>query len=352
MSRFLSEKYHSLRPYVPGEQPQDKRYVKLNTNESPYPPSPGVQKAAESGWESLRLYPDPDCRSFREKLSRTFGLEPENYLVCNGSDEALSFIIDAFGDSSHPFYFPDITYGFYPIFCQKLGVPYEEIPLQSDFTLNIEDYPSTQGPILLANPNAPTGLALEPASIEKLLRANPERLIVVDEAYVDFGAGSCLGLISRYDNLLVVQTFSKSRSLAGARLGFAAGNGELIADLNALRCSFNPYNVNRVSLAVGEAALEDNDYYLLNCEKIIQTREQTAELLKELGFTVLPSQSNFLFIRHETFPGETLYLELKKQGVLVRHFTLDRIKDFNRVSIGTPEDMRIFLDRTREILYN
>lgn len=259
MSQFFSSRYRDLTPYTPGEQPQERRYIKLNTNESPFPPSPGVLKAVYEEAQRLQLYSDPESRKLKKALAEYFGMKPEQFLAGNGSDELLNFAFMAFCDEEHPAFFPDITYGFYPVYAQLNHIPYREIPLREDLTFCLDDV-QEKGMIVLANPNAPTGLAKSPDEIEALLQKRPDDLLVVDEAYVDFGAESVMPLIDRYDNLLVIQTFSKSRSMAGARLGFAAGSAELIRDLNTLKYSTNPYNVNRMTEAAGVAALQEDAY--------------------------------------------------------------------------------------------
>jgi len=350
MSRFFSEKYRALEPYVPGEQPQNRQYVKLNTNESPYPPSPAVVQRVAEETARAQLYSDPDCTRLRRALAEMLDVGPENILPGNGSDEVLNFIFAAYGDDAHPFLFPNISYGFYPVFCAQNRVPFREIPLRPDFTVDPADYVGAAGHVVLANPNAPTGVALGRDVIEELVKSSPDRVVVIDEAYVDFGAESCVPLTKQYDNLLVVQTFSKSRSLAGARIGFAVGAAELIADLNTLRCSVNPYNLSRMALAAGEAAIADNAYYMQNCRRIAETRGQTAARLREMGFRVLPSRANFLFAASDRISGLALYQKLKERGVLVRHFEKPGIADFNRITIGSPEQMERFFQETEEIL--
>ena len=352
MSRFFSDKYSVLDPYVPGEQPREMEYVKLNTNESPYPPPPEVTAAGAAVCARLNLYPDPECTVLREMLADLYGVTPENVLPVNGSDEALNFIFMAFGDASHPFVFPDITYGFYPVFCRLNAVPFEEIALQEDFTVRVEDYTGVGRNIVLANPNAPTGLALAVEEIEHVAASNPDNVVVIDEAYVDFGGESCIPLTKKYDNLLVVHTFSKSRSMAGARLGYIVGNAALIADLYTIKDSTNPYNVSRPAQAAGTAALGVNDVFMDNCRAVAETRAYTAEKLQAMGFSVLPSLANFLFVCHPDISGEALYRELKARGVLVRHFDKPRIREYNRITIGTRGQMDIFLAATERIVKN
>ena len=352
MSRFFSDKYSSLVPYTPGEQPQDKKYVKLNTNESPFPPSESVKKAAEEAAGRLCLYSDPECRLLRQKMAEVFGLSEENIIMVNGSDEILNFAFMAFADEKSPLAFPDITYGFYPVFANLNHIPYEEIPLRDDFSVNIEDYIGIGKTVVLANPNAPTGICLSVDEIEKIVSSNPDCVVIVDEAYVDFGGESAANLTKKYDNLLVTGTFSKSRSMAGARVGFGFGSKELIRDLNTIRYSTNPYNVNSLSAFAAIAALNDNAYYMNNCKTIAENRAWTENALKSIGFTVLPSKANFLFAKSDSVDGETLYLKLKEKGVLVRHFQKPRICDYNRITIGTREQMEILIEKIKEILEN
>ncbi|MBQ8496460.1 MAG: histidinol-phosphate transaminase [Clostridia bacterium] len=350
MSRFFSTKYKNLKAYTPGEQPRDMQYVKLNTNESPYPPSPSVSAAVMNEVGKLGLYSDPECTELVSEAAKLFGVKPTQILMTNGSDEILNFAFMAFCDEAHPIVFPDITYGFYPVFAELNGIQYEKIPLKDDFSIDINDYIGIGKNIVIANPNAPTGLTLSLNDIQKIIESNPNNVVIIDEAYVDFGTESAVSLIDRYDNLLVTQTFSKSRSMAGARLGFGIGAESLIADLCTIKYSTNPYNVNRMTMAAGVATLRENDYYMENCKKIIATREYTKNELEKLGFFVTDSKANFLFAKSDAIDGETLYLELKKRGVLVRHFTTEKIKDYNRITVGTPEQMDIFLTRVKEIL--
>ncbi len=350
MSRFLVEKQRDLEPYTPGEQPRDMAYVKLNTNESPYPPSPKVVEYAAEAAARLELYPDPTCRELHEAVASLCGVSTDQVLVTNGSDEVLNFAFMAFCDETHPAAFPDITYGFYKVFAQLNGVPYREIPLREDFTIAPADYAELEHTVFIANPNAPTGLPLTVAQVEEILQANPDNVVVIDEAYVDFGAESCVGLLAKYDNLLVTQTFSKSRSMAGARLGFGVGSAALIADLNRIKYSTNPYNINRMTMAAGLGVLEDDSYTRENCRRIMHTRQDTAAALTTLGFTVLPSAANFLFAKHPARAGGDLYRALKQRGVLVRQFEKPRISDYLRITIGTPEQMQTLLDAITAIL--
>ena len=350
MSRFFTDKYAALTPYTPGEQPRDMQYTKLNTNESPFPPSPGVAAAVAEQCGKLQLYSDPETTALRAKLSEIYGVSPRQILVTNGSDEVLNFAFMAFADAKSPLVFPDITYGFYPVFAQLNNIPYEEIPLKEDFSVDPADYMAVNKTVVIANPNAPTGMVLGLDQIEEIVRSNPDNVVIVDEAYVDFGGESAIPLVEKYDNLLVCQTFSKSRSMAGARLGFGIGNEKLIADLNTIKYSTNPYNINRMTEFAGVAALEENEYYLANARTIQENRAWTVQQLEALGFSVLPSKANFVFATSPRIDGETLYLELKKRGVLIRHFTKTRICQYNRITIGTKAQMETLISTIQEIL--
>ena len=347
MSRFFVDKFSSLTPYTPGEQPRDMQYVKLNTNESPFSPSPKVAAAVAEQSGRLQLYSDPESTALRAKLAEVYGVKPNQVIVSNGSDEVLNFAFMAFGKEMA---FADITYGFYPVFAQLNQIPSTQIPLKDDFSIDPADYMNIGKTVVIANPNAPTGLSLPVSHIEAILKSNPDQVVIVDEAYVDFGGESAVSLVDKYENLLVVQTFSKSRSMAGARLGFAIGNEKLIADLNTIRYSVNPYNVNRMTEFAGVAALEEDAYYKENAKTIIKNRQWTTDTLRALGFEVLDSKTNFVFARTEKISGEALYTELKKRGVLVRHFTKARIGEFNRITIGTMEQMEILIEKIKEIL--
>ena len=350
MSRFFSEKYAALSPYVPGEQPKAAKYVKLNTNESPFFPPASVGEAVRAEAARLQLYSDPESTLLTEKTAEVLGVKKEQVLMTNGSDEALNFAFMAFCDERHGAVFPDVTYGFYPVFARLYGVPYREIPLKEDFSVCVKDYCGVRATVFLANPNAPTGLALSRKEVEEIVKSNPENVVVIDEAYVDFGGESCVRLIDKYDNLLVTQTFSKSRSLAGARLGMAIGNEKLIADLRAMKDSTNPYNVNRMTAAAGYAALCEKEWFERSVETLCRNREYTAAELKKLGFEVLDSKANFLFARKEGIDGGKIYEGLKARGVLVRHFNGERIRSFNRITIGTKEQMDILLEKLRETI--
>ena len=351
MSRFLNPRFETLEVYTPGEQPQDQVYTKLNTNESPYPAAPEVVAAIDAEQvRNLRLYSDPECKPLIAKLAEVYGLSPAQVFVSNGSDDILNFAFMAFSGQPGRAAFPDVTYGFYQVFADLHQVTATVIPLQPDFSVRVDDYLNLDQMIVLANPNAQVGRALSRQDMERITASNPDHVVVVDEAYVDFGAESCVPLIHQYPNLLVVQTFSKSRSMAGARLSFALGSAELIADLNRIKYSTNPYNVNRLTMAAGVAALEAQAYYDANSQKIQATRAWTVRELERLGFTVIPSQANFVLAGHSRVDGETIYRELKRRGILVRHFTAARIANFNRITIGSQEQMELLVRTLGELV--
>lgn len=350
MSRFFSEKLCKLTPYTPGEQPKDMKYIKLNTNESPFPPTENAVKKAAEAAKNLNLYPDPECRELTQRVADMLGVEFDEVLLTNGSDEILNFAFMAFCDDKVGAAFPDITYGFYSVFAELNNVEYTEIPLKSDFTIDISDYFGLNKTIFIANPNAPTGITLKQNEIEEILKNNPDNIVVIDEAYVDFGGQSCVPLIKKYDNLLVTQTFSKSRSMAGARLGFGVASKELIADLNTVKYSTNPYNINKMTMAAGVGILEDNDEVLNNCKEIIKNREYTTNELKKLGFILTESKTNFVFAKHPDLGGKELYLKLKERGILVRHFDKKEISDYNRITIGNLPQMQTLIDVINNIL--
>ena len=350
MSRFFSQKLEHLTPYTPGEQPQDKQYIKLNTTESPFPPSAKAQAAAAEAAASLQLYPDPTCRALRERLGAIHGLSAEETIVTNGSDEVLSFAFMAFCDQACPAVFPDISYGFYKVFAALNRIPYEEIPLDENFNIRLEDYQGIHKTIVIANPNAPTGIALTPAQIETILVSNPDNVVIIDEAYVDFGTQTVIPLIQKYENLLVTGTFSKSRSLAGGRLGFGIGARALIRDLNTMKYSTNPYNVNRMTMAAGVGTLLDEPYVRANCETIMEVRQWTVTQLKALGFAMTDSKANFIFAKHPTADGKEIYLRLKAKGILIRHFDSPRLCQYNRITIGSRQQMESFVKTLTEVL--
>lgn len=351
MSKFLNSKYQNLEVYTPGEQPQDKKYIKLNTNESPFPPSEEVIKAVNVDEVcDLRLYSDPECKKLRTAIAELYGVGKDNVYLSNGSDDILNFSFMAFTSDSTPAIFPEISYGFYKVYAELYGIEYRAVPLMSDFSIRTGDYLNAGGFVVIANPNAPTGIALTLDEVEAIVKSNPDNVVLIDEAYVDFGAASAVELTKKYKNLLVVQTFSKSRSMAGARLGFCIADKELIADLERIKYSTNPYNINRLTLVAGEAAIRDNAYYMDNCKKIIEARDFTTLALRDLGFCVLDSKANFVFAKHEKISGEELYLGLKERGILVRHFSSEKIKEFNRITIGTLEQMKVFIQTVKQIM--
>lgn len=411
MSRFLSKAGETLLPYTPGEQPQGRKFIKLNTNECPYPPSPKVAEAILAGYEemqaatecrnmdaadnakkaagcgcgageadmvptkacgcetgkagkmaekaaqimppelaNLRLYSDPEERVLIEAIADHYGVGTNQVIAGNGSDEILGFAFRAFCDSEAPLQFADLTYGFYPALCGLYGIPFKVVPLEEDFTLNIEPYKNCGNNAIIANPNAPTGISLPLSAIEEVAASNPDRVVMVDEAYVDFGGESCVKLLPKYENLVIIQTFSKSRSLAGARVGFAIANPELIADMNRIKYSFNPYNVNRLSILAGAAAMRDWDYTKECTGRICKTREKTTKALRELGFTVLDSKTNFIFAKSGDMPGKVYFDGLREAGILVRRWDSERIKDFVRISIGSEEEMETFVEETKKLV--
>ncbi|MGI6767445.1 MAG: histidinol-phosphate transaminase [Lentihominibacter sp.] len=350
MSRFFSERHRELIAYTPGEQPGEKKYIKLNTNESPFPPSLKARERMKEVLGGLNLYSDPECRVLREKLAEKQGVNSDMVIAGNGSDEVLNIIFMAFCDEKNPAVFPDITYGFYPVFANVNGVPYKEIPLDEKLRIRIEDYKPAGGTAFIANPNAHTGIMLARKEIEEILRANRDNIVVIDEAYADFSGESCIPLVHDYDNLIVVRTFSKSCSLAGARLGFAIACEELVADMNTIRYSLNPYNVNTVTMAAGIGTLEDYEYIKNACETIVKTRKRITDRLKELGFSMTDSEANFVFAACDRMDGGELYEKLKDRGILVRHFPKERICKYNRITIGSDEDMDVLIETMEEIL--
>ena len=350
MSRFFSQKYKALKPYTPGEQPKERKFVKLNTNESPFPPSPSAIKRAREEAERLMLYSDPECRDLTEKMAESFGVDKASVIMTNGSDEVLNFAFMAYCDEKTPAVYADITYGFYKVFAEVNGLPSKVIPLKDDFTIDIDEYINTDGTVFIANPNAPTGILLPLSEIERLVSSNTDRIVVIDEAYIDFGGESAVGLTKKYSNLLVTGTFSKSRSMAGARLGYGIASPDIINDLTRIRYSTNPYNVNRMTMAAGIGALSDEEYFKDNCKRIIENREWTERELRRLGFEFLPSKANFIFARTDRIGGKELYLALKEGGILVRHFDSPKISDYNRITIGSREEMQTLIDKIKEIL--
>jgi len=344
---MFSDRVKALKAYVPGEQPQDRKYIKLNTNESPYPPGPLVDEAIRGfDYKRLRLYPDPLAKRLRQKVSEVYGVDPEQVFVANGSDEALSFCFYAFFDAAHgKVLFPEFTYSFYPVYCNFYGIPYEKVPLGKDYGVDVESFLGKDScGIIFANPNAPTGISLSLEEMGSLLsRYTRENAVVVDEAYVDFGAESALELLNAHRNLVVIRTFSKSMSLAGLRLGFVIAHESLIEALFKVKDSFNSYPVDALTQSIGEAALNDEGYYKAMREKIILTRERFSQKLQEMGWHVLPSKTNFVFAKKPGIDGSSVYRNLRDQAILVRHFDMKGIEDFVRITIGTDEEMETLL---------
>ena len=350
MSKFLNKKISNLTPYEPGEQPKQREYIKLNTHESPFAPSKKGLELAEEQAKLSHLYPDPNCTELTRLLAKELGVKENQVILTNGSDEILNFAFMAYCDQTVPAVYNDITYGFYKVYAKLHGVESKVIPLKEDFSIDIEDFINEKGTIIIANPNAPTGLLLSLEQIERLVKSNTDRVVIVDEAYIDFGGESAVKLIEKYDNLLVTQTFSKSRSLAGARLGFGVANEKIIADLMRIKYSTNPYNVNRLTVAMGMGAILDKEYFEKNCKTIIKNREFTKTKLEKLGFSVTDSKANFLFAKSDKIDGKNLYLKLKEKGILVRHFDTDRIKEYIRITVGNSNQMKAFIGAVKDIL--
>ena len=349
MSRFLNEQFRSLNAYTPGEQPRDMQYIKLNTNESPYPPAPSVVETMNAEQvELLRLYSDPTARELKEKLAKLYGVQPENVFVSNGSDEVLNFSFMAFGGQG--VIFPEISYGFYEVYADLYRLDYEKIPLEPDFTLDYVKYCGKNKMVVIANPNAPTGMSIPVWQIEEIVKTNPDSLVLIDEAYVDFGGESALPLVAKYENLLVTRTFSKSRCLAGGRLGYAFASPAIIEDLEKIKYSTNPYNINRLTLLLGAATVDAEPYYREKCAEVMATRQWTQKQLEKLGFFVLPSDTNFLFAKTGKMDGDQLYETLKSRGILVRHFGNPKISQYNRITIGTREQMEVLINTLKEVL--
>lgn len=339
--RFWSPEVRELEPYVPGEQPKIQNLLKLNTNENPYPPSPKVVEAVQAVLsnqaDALRLYPDPDATALKQAIAKQQNVDVEQVFVGNGSDEVLAHIFKAFFIQKEPILYPDITYSFYPVYSQFFGIETKQIPLNENFEIEISDYQQENGGIIITNPNAPTSMALGLNQIESILKANPNRVVVIDEAYVDFGAETAVQLVSRYDNLVVCQTTSKSRSLAGLRVGFAIAQSHLIAALEAVKNSFNSYPIDRFAIAAAVASFEDQGYFEAQCQKVIQSREKLVSDLNELGFNILPSKANFIFATHPQHDAAQLAQQLREQGIIVRYFNKPRINQFLRITIGADE---------------
>ncbi|EMG9163103.1 histidinol-phosphate transaminase [Acinetobacter baumannii] len=339
--RFWSPEVRELEPYVPGEQPKIQNLLKLNTNENPYPPSPkvveAVQEVLHEQADVLRLYPDPDATVLKQAIAKQQNIDVSQVFVGNGSDEVLAHIFKAFFLQDEPILYPDITYSFYPVYSQFFGTKTKEIPLNENFEIDVRDYTQPNGGVIITNPNAPTSIALSLAEIEQVLQANPDRVVVIDEAYVDFGAESAVSLINRYENLVVCQTTSKSRSLAGLRVGFAIAQTHLIAALEAVKNSFNSYPIDRFAIAAAVASFEDQAYFEEQCQKVITSREKLVRDLTELGFNVLPSKANFIFATHSQHDAGQLAQKLREQSIIVRYFNKPRINQFLRITVGTDE---------------
>ena len=353
MSEFFNSCYENLTPYVPGEQPQDRTYIKLNTNESPYPPAYSLKSDFDMELiKGLKLYSDPDVKELKEAIAEFYDLDKKEVFIGNGSDECLYYSFMAFGGAGVSF--PDITYGFYKVYADVNHLRANVIPLKEDFSIDVKDYKNLGTAIIIANPNAPTGLMLSLIEIREILEKNKNNVVIIDEAYIDFAdeKSSAVSLIPEYDNLLVIQTFSKSRSLAGARVGFAMGGAGLIADLDRIKFSTNPYNVNTLSMKMAVEGIKNTGYFYENCNKIKKTRAFTKNELEKLGFTVLDSKANFLFAGNDKISGIRLYEELKARGILIRHFNDERIKEYNRITIGSMEEMKIFIEKVKEIIKN
>ncbi|MBQ6232323.1 MAG: histidinol-phosphate transaminase [Clostridia bacterium] len=350
MSKYLSERYMSLKPYEPGEQPQDRQYLKLNTNESPFPPPKEALDYAQAHARSYELYSDPESVELRQALAERYQVPIDMVMVGNGSDEVLNYAFMAFGSDARPALFPDVTYGFYKVFADVNRIPYKEIPVEDDLTIRLDRYAGRKALVVFPNPNAPTGIFLPPEEIARLAQRSPDSVIMVDEAYVDFGGTSCIPLTLKYQNLLIVQTFSKSRSLAGARIGFCVGAPQLIRDLQTIRYSVNPYNMNAYTQALGIGVLGCEETIQNNCRTIIENRAYLTAQLKALGFSCTDSLTNFVFARHPRLNGRALCDLLRDRGVLVRHFNQTRISQYNRITVGTKEQIDRLIAEIRAVL--
>jgi histidinol-phosphate aminotransferase len=337
-------------PYVPGEQPKDKKYIKLNTNENPYPPSPKVLDAiSNTANGDLRLYPDPECSALRKAIAQYYGLTDNEVFIGNGSDEVLAFSFQTFFDPGRAVLFPDITYSFYPVYCKLYGIDYNTIPLDDNFNIPVEEFLKSNGGVVISNPNAPTAKYITLDIIRKITEFNKDSVVIIDEAYIDFGGESAVSLIKDYPNLLVIQTLSKSRCLAGLRIGFALGNAELINGLNMVKNSFNSYTIDRLAINGAVEAFRDEEYFNETRKKIILTREKSIEALKKLGFTVTDSKANFVFISHAEVRADVIFEKLREMGILVRYFNKPRIDNYLRISIGTDSEMEALLKALKEI---
>ena len=351
MDKPFLAKLRRIDPYVPGEQPQSNDIIKLNANENPYPPAPGVAEALRTFDASrLALYPDANGQALKIALAGRFGVKPTHVFLGNGSDDVLALAFQSFFCSEQPILYPDITYSFYPVWCDLFRIPYETLPLDEDFCVNVRDYDKPNGGIVLPNPNAPTGRGVSLDFIEDLLQHNADCVVIIDEAYVDFGAQSAVPLLFKYENLLVVQTMSKSRSLAGLRIGYALGSETLIATLEAVKNSYNSYTMDAIALAAGEAAVKDEVYFQETCRKVIATRDRTAGELRKLGFTVSPSLTNFLFVTHPAKKAPEIFEYLRQKNIFIRYFKLPRIDNYLRITVGTDEQMDRLIEELRAFL--
>ncbi|MBL4867949.1 MAG: histidinol-phosphate transaminase [Pseudomonadales bacterium] len=351
MSKYWSKLVTRLEPYVPGEQPQDQQYIKLNTNENPYPPSPKVLAALKESIDgSLRLYPDPNSSQLKQAIAEYYKVAIEEVFVANGSDEVLAVTFQAFFTNDKPLLFPDISYSFYEVYCKLYDIDEKRVPLDADLSINLDHYSIENGGVIFPNPNAPTGKALPLSAIKKYLEENNKTVVVVDEAYVDFGAESVIPLTKIYPNLLSIQTFSKSRSLAGSRIGYAIGNKSLIEALERVKNSYNSYTLDKLALIAGTVSIKDTDYFQKTVNTIIATREETITQLQALNFSIIPSCTNFVFAQHNSIDAETLYMQLKASGILVRYFKRDRIDNYLRITIGTDNEMKTFVQRLNELI--
>lgn len=353
MSREWTKNLRNIEPYVPGEQSKDKDIVKINANENPYPPSPKAAEVLKSfDTNKLRFYPSANSTKLKEAIAKYYKVDVSNVFVGNGSDDVLAVAFQSFFNSEKPIVYPDLTYSFYPVWCSLFGIKYKNYPVGDDFRINPEDYKEKNGGVVIPNPNAPTSLGEGLDFVEKILNYNQDSVVIIDEAYVDFGGTSSIPLIDKYENLLVTGTFSKSRSLAGLRIGFAIGNKALIDVMEAVKNSYNSYTVDSLSIEMGAASIEDDEYFKSTCKKVIKTRERVTLELEKLGFDVLDSQTNFIFATHNEHNMKSLFEYLKTQKVFIRYFSLPRIENYVRITIGTNEEMDIFLEKTKEFILN
>lgn len=353
MSREWTKNLRNIEPYVPGEQSKDKDIVKINANENPYPPSPKAAKVLKNfDTNKLRFYPSANSTKLKEAIAKYYKVDVSNVFVGNGSDDVLAVAFQSFFNSDKPIVYPDLTYSFYPVWCSLFGIKYKNYPVGDDFRINPEDYKEKNGGVVISNPNAPTSLGEGLDFVEKILNYNQDSVVIIDEAYVDFGGTSSISLIDKYENLLVTGTFSKSRSLAGLRIGFAIGSKALIDVMEAVKNSYNSYTVDSLSIEMGAASIEDDEYFKSTCKKVIKTRERVTLELEKLGFDVLDSQTNFIFATHNKHNMKSLFEYLKTQKVFIRYFSLPRIENYVRITIGTNEEMDIFLEKTKEFILN